>query len=69
MAEVEVLAKYARRARLEDLSDKALQQLKIRVLDSIGVAIGALAATPIAAVPKLTALLRGRPSQRLPVAA
>jgi 2-methylcitrate dehydratase PrpD len=61
MAEVEVLAKYVRRARLEDLSDKALEQLKIRVLDSISVAIGALAATPIAAVRKLTALLRAAP--------
>ena len=65
MAEVEVLAKYVRRARLEDLSDKALEQLKIRVLDSIGVAIGALAATPIAAVRKLTALLQGRPLSTL----
>jgi hypothetical protein len=46
MTEVQVLAKYVRRARLQDLSDKALEQLKIRVLDTIGVAIGALAATP-----------------------
>ena len=42
MTAVQVLAKYVRRARLEDLSNKALEQLKIRVLDTIG----ALAATP-----------------------
>ena len=36
MTDVQVVAKYVRRARLEDLSDKALEQLKIRVLDTIG---------------------------------
>ena len=65
MTEVQVLAQYVRRARLEDLSNKALEQLKIRVLDTIGVAIGALAATPIGAVRKLTAALQGRPVSTL----
>jgi 2-methylcitrate dehydratase len=61
MTEVQILAQYVRRARLEDLSSNALERLKIRVLDTIGVAIGALAAAPIAAVRKLTAALQGRP--------
>jgi 2-methylcitrate dehydratase len=61
MTEVQVLSEYVRRARFEDLSDKALEQLKIRVLDTIGVAIGALAATPIAAIRKLVVALEGRP--------
>ena len=65
MTEVQVLAQYVSRARLEDLSDKALEQLKIRVLDTIGVAIGALAAAPIAAIRKLTVTLEGRPVSTL----
>jgi len=65
MTEVQVLAKYVRRARFDELSDKALEQLKIRVLDTIGVAIGALAATPIAAIRELTVALEGRPISTL----
>jgi 2-methylcitrate dehydratase len=65
MTEVQVLAKYVNQARFEDLSDQALDQLKIRVLDTLGVAIGALTATPIAAIRTLTVALEGRPVSTL----
>jgi 2-methylcitrate dehydratase len=61
VTEVHVLARFVERARLEDLSTEALEQLKIRVLDTIGVAIGALGAAPMSAIAKLTAELGGRP--------
>src|SRR5215211_2268318 len=61
MTEVQQLATFVERARLQDVSDAAVQQLKIRVLDTIGVAIGALDAPPIAAIRRLTAELGGRP--------
>jgi 2-methylcitrate dehydratase len=48
--EVGELATFVERATLDDLSADALEQLKIRVLDTIGVAIGALDAEPIAAI-------------------
>ena len=67
MTGAQVLAKYVRQARLEDLSDKALEQLKIRVLDTIGVAIGALAATSHSGRPKARGS-RAAPSQCLSVA-
>jgi 2-methylcitrate dehydratase len=41
---VQQLAEFACRARYEDLSDEARQQLKLRVLDSLGCALGALGA-------------------------
>jgi 2-methylcitrate dehydratase len=41
---VEQLAEFACGARYEDLSDEAREQLKIRVLDSLGCAFGALGA-------------------------
>lgn len=50
MAEVHELAQFAERARFEDLSDAALDQLKIRVLDTVGVSLGALQAPPITAI-------------------
>src|SRR5947199_2790487 len=42
MTQVEQLAAFVVRARYEDLSEEARQQLKIRVLDALGCAIGAL---------------------------
>jgi hypothetical protein len=38
---------FRRPRGVSDLSDAALEQLKIRVLDTVGVAIGALDAPPI----------------------
>src|SRR6516165_4602155 len=61
MTEAQLLARFVARARLVDLSEKALEQLKIRVLDTIAVGIGALDAIPIAAIRDLTAELGGSP--------
>lgn len=47
MTMVEQLAAYVVKMQYEDLSDEACQQLKIRVLDALGCAIGALEGSPI----------------------
>src|SRR5438874_5949028 len=47
MTQVEQLATFVVRARYEDLSEEARQELKIRVLDALGCAIGALDGPPI----------------------
>src|SRR5947208_2849988 len=65
MTEVQMLASFVERARLADLSAAAMEQLKIRVLDTIGVALGALDAGSIGAIRKLTAELGGRPLSTL----
>jgi len=61
MTLVQSLAAFVERARLADMSATAAGQLKIRVLDTIGVAIGALDAPPIRAIRSLTDELGGRP--------
>ncbi|MDQ3910236.1 MAG: MmgE/PrpD family protein [Actinomycetota bacterium] len=43
----ERLAEFVARASYEDLSDAAVRELKIRVLDSLGCAIGALRGEPV----------------------
>jgi 2-methylcitrate dehydratase len=48
MSRVEQLARFAVQARYEDLSQQARQELKIRVLDALGCAIGALDGPPLA---------------------
>ena len=65
MTEVQALATFAERARFADLSEAAREQLKIRVLDTVGVAIGALDAPPIVAIHKLTIELGGEPLSTL----
>jgi 2-methylcitrate dehydratase len=45
--EVERLADFVARASYEDLSEEAVRELKIRVLDSLGCAIGALDGAPV----------------------
>jgi 2-methylcitrate dehydratase len=47
MTHVEQLAAFVARATYEDLSQEARQELKIRVLDALGCAIGAMGAPPI----------------------
>jgi 2-methylcitrate dehydratase len=47
MTQVEQLANFVARMTYEDLSEEARQQLKIRVLDALGCAIGALDGRPI----------------------
>ncbi len=48
MTQVERLAHFVVQARYEDLSEKARRELKIRVLDALGCAIGALDGPPLA---------------------
>lgn len=59
MTEVQELAAFVENAKLEDLSPEALEQLKIRVLDTLGVAVGALDAEPIVAIRGLLTDLGG----------
>lgn len=47
MTEVEQLAGFVVAARYEQLSDEARLQLKIRILDALGCAVGALAGKPV----------------------
>lgn len=65
MTEVHDLAAFVDGARLDQLSAEALDQLKIRVLDTIGVAIGALDAEPIVAIRGLLDDLGGSPASTL----
>ncbi len=50
MSMVEQLAGFVVNARYEDLSAQAVQQAKIRILDALGCAIGALDGEPIKAI-------------------
>ncbi|CAL1241633.1 MmgE/PrpD family protein [Candidatus Methylocalor cossyra] len=50
MTQVEQLAQFVHRARYEDLSELARRQLKIRVLDALSCAVGALGGEPIRAL-------------------
>ena len=63
MSEVQDLAAFVDRVQLGHLSERALEQLKIRVLDTISVAIGALTASPIVAIGALIKQL-GWPADR-----
>jgi 2-methylcitrate dehydratase len=47
MTQVEQLAAFAIQTRYEDLSEEACHQLKIRILDALGCALGALEGPPI----------------------
>lgn len=65
MTEVEKLARYVTIAQYEDLSEVALDQLKLRVLDSFGVGIGALQSEPIRLIRSLIQSLGGNPISTL----
>jgi 2-methylcitrate dehydratase len=65
MTEAEQLANFVVDVRPDALSNGARRQLKIRVLDSLGVAIGALDAEPIALVRAHTEALGGAPLSTL----
>ncbi len=60
MTVVEELAAFVARASYQDLSPEAVQQLKIRVLDSLGCAIGALGSGPVRLLWQHTADFGGR---------
>jgi len=47
MTQVEQLADFVVRMKYEDLSEEACQQLKMRILDALGCALGALEGPPI----------------------
>jgi 2-methylcitrate dehydratase len=47
MTQVEQLAAFVTQRRYEDLSEQAHQQLKIRIIDALGCALGALEGPPI----------------------
>jgi len=61
MTEAERLAVFVHRARWDDLSEPAREALKIRILDSLGCAVGALAAEPIAAARRQVEEFGGAP--------
>jgi 2-methylcitrate dehydratase len=65
MTEVQNLASFVAQASFADLSEKAVEELKIRVLDTLGVAIGALDTALIKAIRKLVAELGGAPFSTL----
>jgi 2-methylcitrate dehydratase len=50
---VEELADFVQESIFEDLSSEAVEQLKIRVLDALGCAIGALRSQPVKSIRKL----------------
>ena len=49
MTQVQALARYAARAKFDDLSAESREQLPIHILDSLGCCIAALGAGPIEA--------------------
>ncbi|HEY7347275.1 MAG TPA: MmgE/PrpD family protein [Ktedonobacterales bacterium] len=61
MTQVEQLAAFVARATYEDLSEAARRQLKIRVLDALGCALGALDGPPIQRLRRQVALFGGAP--------
>src|SRR5699024_6136108 len=62
---VHELAKFVDEAAFEELSDEAIKQLKIRLLDSLGTAIGALEGPPVKAIRKMVDDLGGTPQATL----
>ncbi len=61
MTEVEKLAAFVERSRYEDLSAAACEQLKTRVLDALGCAIGALDGEPIGMIRDYLTKVGGNP--------
>src|SRR6185437_12054038 len=61
MTEVERLAAFVVQTTFDDLSPGARHELKIRVLDSLGCAIGALKAPPIAILKEQITEFGGHP--------
>jgi len=58
---VQDLAGFVAERRFDDLSDRAVQALKLRLLDGLGCAIGALGGAPIRALRNQLADFGGRP--------
>lgn len=65
MTEVQKLAAFVHDAAFSQLSDTAVGQLKIRVLDTVGIAIAALDAPPLVAIRELVESLGGNGASTL----
>ncbi|MBS0381729.1 MAG: MmgE/PrpD family protein [Proteobacteria bacterium] len=65
MTEVQKLAAFVHAACFEQISAAAVEQLKIRILDTLGVAIAALDAKPTLAIRRLTESLGGNGASTL----
>ena len=65
MKEVQKLAKFTSSRSFNDLSKQAVRELKIRLLDSIGCAIGALEGPPIRRIKNQTLDFGGNPHSTL----
>lgn len=65
MTEVQKLAEFVHAADFHKISSAAVGQLKIRVLDTLGVALAALDAAPMVAIRWLTEALGGSPQATL----
>jgi 2-methylcitrate dehydratase len=61
LTQVEELAYFASSRSFDDLSDSAIRELKIRILDSLGCAAGAMKAQPIKILRKFEGELGGVP--------
>ena len=61
MTEVQKLAEFVESAKFEDLSETATDQLKIRTLDSLACALGALKSEPIQLIHSLISEWGGSP--------
>ncbi|MGI0084969.1 MAG: MmgE/PrpD family protein, partial [Nitrososphaerales archaeon] len=61
MTRVEELARFVASSSFQDLSHSSLNELKIRILDALGCAIGALGAPPIKALRDLETEFGGAP--------
>lgn len=61
MTVVEDLASFVHECSFGDLSSKAIEQLKIRVLDSLGCAIGAIGNPPVKAINNVEGTFGGSP--------
>ncbi|WHZ18095.1 MAG: 2-methylcitrate dehydratase [Rhodanobacteraceae bacterium] len=59
LTEVQRLAAFIHAADFRDITTAAVEQLKIRILDTLGVAIAALDAPPLVAIRRLTESLGG----------
>lgn len=61
MSKVQQLASFVTGARYDMLSGDAVQALKVRILDSLGCAIGAVDAAPVRAIGKMIGEFGGQP--------
>ena len=64
MTHVEQLATFAVQTRYENVSEQARHQLKIRILDALGCALGALEGPPIKMLRAQIEDFGGRPWSR-----